>query len=377
VAVVLCGFAEALAAIETAWSLQDAGHRVVAFTRRGRRPPLRRCVEMHEVSAPEEDAEACVADVRALVERCGADAVLPLDDLALWVCARAHRPAVLVGAAGERLALALDKRAQVAAAGAAGFAVPETQVLEAARDAGLEPPCVLKPAEAVRERAGRLERPPTAVCGDAAELAAAIARVGPDEPALVQRWLPGVGEGLFALAAGDALSALSAHRRVRMLHPRGAGASACEGAPVDASLAGAATRLLAGWRGLAMVEVLRGDDGTAWFVELNARPWGSMALARRRGLEYPAWAVAQALDPGFVAPAGRPAEDRVRARHVGRELRHLATVLRGPRPPAPLPWPSRRATARAMLRWRGDALYNHRPGALRVLLDDTWQTVRP
>ena len=42
--------------------------------------------------------------------------------------------------------------------------------------------------------------------------------------------------------------------------------------------------------------------GPAWFVELNGRPWGSMALARRQGLEYPAWQVTLALD---ASVAGR------------------------------------------------------------------------
>ena len=39
---VLVGFAEAMAAIEATWSLQEAGFRVVAFTRGGAKPALRR-----------------------------------------------------------------------------------------------------------------------------------------------------------------------------------------------------------------------------------------------------------------------------------------------------------------------------------------------
>ena len=55
------------------------------------------------------------------------------------------------------------------------------------------------------------------------------------------------------------------------------------------------------WRGMFMLEFLRAKDGTAWFMELNGRPWGSMALARRSGLEYPAWALRQLNDSRFLA----------------------------------------------------------------------------
>ena len=49
-----------------------------------------------------------------------------------------------------------------------------------------------------------------------------------------------------------------------------------------------------------MIELLRDRDGVAWFMELNGRTWGSLALARRLGLEYPAWAALDAL--GIAAP---------------------------------------------------------------------------
>ena len=46
-----------------------------------------------------------------------------------------------------------------------------------------------------------------------------------------------------------------------------------------------------------MIELLRDRTGKVWFVELNGRPWGSMALSRRQGFEYPAWHVKLAIDP--------------------------------------------------------------------------------
>ena len=67
--VVLLGFAQAFAAIEAAWSLQDAGMQVVAFARRGTRSALSRMrdVIVPEVTPPEVSIEGCLADVAALV----------------------------------------------------------------------------------------------------------------------------------------------------------------------------------------------------------------------------------------------------------------------------------------------------------------------
>ena len=52
---VLIGFVEALAAIESAWSLQGAGFEVLGFSRRGSRPPLRRSasVQVYELTPPD------------------------------------------------------------------------------------------------------------------------------------------------------------------------------------------------------------------------------------------------------------------------------------------------------------------------------------
>jgi biotin carboxylase len=133
---------------------------------------------------------------------------------------------------------------------------------------------------------------------------------------------------------------------------------------------------LLGWQGMFMIELLRDHSGRAWFMELNGRAWGSMALAREMGFEYPAWAVQQLLRPEFdpTTPAPRPA---VVCRHLGRELIHLLMVFRGPKSSAYVDWPARFGTFRSVLTLRrSDRWYNQRPGANRIFLDDAWQTVR-
>lgn len=162
-----------------------------------------------------------------------------------------------------------------------------------------------------------------------------------------------------------------------MMNPDGSGSSACRAIAVDPQAAEAMRRMLAdeGWSGIAMVELLRDAAGRAWFMEVNGRTWGSTALARRLGLEYPAWAVGQTLGLEWSAPAAEAAEPQFLCRHLGRELVHLLAVLRGPRNGSREAWPGRLETLAAVSRIRrSDRWYNaeRRP----VLLADTVETLR-
>ena len=382
---VLIGFADALAAIESAWSLQEAGFEVSAFAREGSRPPLRRShsIELHPIARPEDDLSAAVADLRSLIGQVGADGVMPLDDVALWLCRDACEgsEATLIGPRDTQADLALDKRLQLEAATAAGFAVPPTTFLDPGQDREeIKFPLVVRPAVAVRASSGGLASAAGATtCADGTELAAALATAGGDGPLMAQPQLRGVSEGVFGLATPDGVRAWSAHRRVRMMNPAGSGSSACESIPLEDPLRESAARLIrdSGWSGLFMVELLRDEAGTPWFIELNGRAWGSMALARAASLEYPAWAADLALgrDCGPL-PADAP-PGRRRARHLGRELIHLLTVIRGPRSKA-VAWPRRSRTARDVFSWhRGDRVYNWRRklSELPLLIDDTVSTV--
>lgn len=369
---VLIGFADAFAAVESAWSLADEGFEVLAFTRAGTKPALAssRLARTLPVTAPEADARACVRDVAAMAARLGAHVVLPLDDLAVWVCNQARSlfaPTVQVaGPTGDAAIFALDKRRQLAEARAAGFAVPER---------GEHGPWIVKSALAAAEREGRLVRPVGRLARTSEEIDAAVARVG--GPVVVQQALTGVGEGVFGFAHGDGATGWSAHRRIRMMNPRGSGSSACRSIEVAEPVRVQAEKLLAaiGWRGMFMVELLRDAEGVPWFMEVNGRPWGSMALALRRGYDYPVWAVHQALDPDFRPTPVAIEPPHVVCRHLGRELIHLAAVMRGPTGADVGRWPKRRSTLREMRLSHADRWYNWRRGEARVFMRDTWSAL--
>jgi hypothetical protein len=124
-----------------------------------------------------------------------------------------------------------------------------------------------------------------------------------------------------------------------------------------------------------MLEYLRDASGTPWFMELNGRAWGSMALARRRGFEYPAWSVQQTVDPQFtpITPVAAP---EILCRNLGLELVHLLFVARGPRSDAQTRWPRLDEAVRDVCRRDPrDRLYNWNPSQPRVLLADTARTL--
>ena len=162
-----------------------------------------------------------------------------------------------------------------------------------------KPPWFVKPALAVEEREGRLVRPTGRVARDADAARAIAAEFA--GPAIAQPVITGTGEGVFGLATERGVVGWCAHRRVRMMNPRGSGSSACRSIPVATDVREAAERFvqLAGWRGIFMIELLRNDSDRPYFMELNGRSWGSMALSCRRGYAFPAWAVKSRLDPAF------------------------------------------------------------------------------
>jgi hypothetical protein len=437
---VLIGFADALAGIESAWSLTDHGFEVHTFARRGLRPAMARSrkVRVVEVTAPEDDALACAAEIADIAAKLAPAAVLPLDDHAVWLCDQAFgesRPGMVAGPTGRLATLALDKREQFKIAAAAGFAVPPYTLIntdhtgptptddsgpeassvwsnarhnpvttvaprrapasfagspgregpegafrpgdvngeqpqDGGGSGGLRPPeNIVKPALAVELHAGKLRRGSGRVASTAEQVRVAADAIG--GPVIVQQRVTGVGEGVFGLAVNGRAVVLTAHRRIRMMNPRGSGSSACRSTPVPDDVAGPVQQMIAaaGWHGLFMIELLREDEGRPWFMELNGRTWGSMALATRRGYSYPSWAVRAARDPAFV-PDEPEQVPHITARHLGRELVHLGFVLvRGDAP--------RLVTARDVLMWRrGDRWYNYRRGEQGVFFADTWATLR-
>jgi predicted ATP-grasp superfamily ATP-dependent carboligase len=389
---IIIGFAEALAAPEVAWSLVDCGFRVLAFNRSGQLPALRhsRFVEVFSIADPDKDLRQAGKDLESAVLRCCKGlpevlAVMPLDDQAVCLCGRAMLPdhVVVIGPRGEEVEIALNKHKQLECARAAGFSVPQSRYLERPEEVlryKVSFPVILKPARAVVQRGMGFAKGRCWICASAAELEAALSGWSTPMPMLLQRFIPGVGEGLFGLSTSCGVIGWSGHRRLRMMNPQGSGSSACTAVPeIEAESKSAAEQFLArvGWRGLFMIEMLRDSTGKLWFIEFNGRPWGSMALARRRGFEYPAWAALTALSLGeaFRIPQ---MQNRVPVcRHVGREILYLLYVSRGSKSRAITNWPSIWTALSQVVRiGRNDCWYNWRRNDPLVFVSDCLGTLR-
>ena len=392
-ATVVTVFAEALSAPEVAWSLLDAGFNVTSIARRGRGSALRhsRKVVCHEICPPEQDIAQALRDMVSVLNSFGDRhngpiLLFPLDDTALWMCSELapNESWILVGPGKSGADLALNKCQQTRLACEAGFKVPETGVASSVAQAialgeQIGFPLVLKPVECTPVRNGRKIARRTRICANANEFEAALREWNESIPVLLQKYIIGVGEGVFGLATPEGVQAWSAHRRLRMMNPHGSGASACVSIPVDPNIRQKTEALIgdARWTGLFMVELLRDRSGEAWFVELNGRPWGSMALARRQGLEYPAWSASMALAHGSHIGTAKSASPGLVCRNLGRELMYLLFVIRGPRSAAMVDWPSFWTAVRTILRTsRSERYYNWRSDDKKVFFADCFYTLR-
>jgi hypothetical protein len=391
-ATVLVGFAEAMSAPEVVWSLVDAGFRVVAFARKGRASAIRhsRHVVCHEICAPESDLQLSMAELSSLLDSLNqADGakliVFPLDDKAVWLCSHLQISSdwILAGPTGACADLALDKNLQVTSARDAGFNVPETAVARTAKDlfefsAAASYPIILKAVDSVPISDRKLYSCRKWICANDRELGSAIKQWKERVPLLAQNFITGVGEGVFGLATSEGVLAWSGHQRIRMMNPQGSGSSACISREVPAELRATAESFIkkAGWRGLFMIELLRDSSGKLWFVEINGRPWGSMALSRRQGFEYPAWHVQLALGGPTSAGSTTPTTRDLVCRNAGREFMHLLFVLKGAKSNALGQWPSFWKTLKDVVHvHRGGGLYNWRRDDPKVFLADFYYTV--
>jgi len=389
---ILIGFAEAVPTPEVIYSLLDVGYDIRVFSRRGAGAPLLKWLPVGDpifVTSPEEDIEAARRDLaNALLGPDAPDAIFALDDPGLWLVNRVlselpDGAVQAVHATGAAADIALDKIRQIEAARTAGLAVPETLVAYKPEDlqAVRTLPAIVKPALAEQAVAGQLSRGRVHYLLDPRELTRLLeASETITFPALIQPLVHGIGEGVFGFATKNGVVNWMGHERVRMMNPHGSGSSACRSLSPDAETRAKCAAMIQaiGWRGPFMIELLRGQDGRRWFMELNGRMWGSLALARRTGFDYPAWAVAQSRDADFVPPQVPPPPEPILMRHLGRELVHLLFVLRGPKSTFHRQsWPRFWSSLLGVLKpgpW--NSFYNYDKRFPRFFWADAWSVIR-
>lgn len=108
-------------------------------------------------------------------------------------------------------------------------------------------------------------------------------------PFLIQEYIKGEGQGIFALYNQGEPVVFFAHKRLREKPPSGGVSVLSESVEIDQHMREIAHKILnhVKWHGVAMVEFKVSPDGTPYLMEVNARFWGSLQLAIDAGVDFP------------------------------------------------------------------------------------------
>src|SRR5581483_4530906 len=111
---------------------------------------------------------------------------------------------------------------------------------------------------------------------------------------LVQTFTPGIGVGFSCLVSDGKIFIPFQWERIRETDPRGSGSSSRKSVPLDERIVDFSTSLImaSGYQGIVMVEYKEAlDTGEPILMEINGRPWGSIALPIADGIDYPRYFV--------------------------------------------------------------------------------------
>jgi predicted ATP-grasp superfamily ATP-dependent carboligase len=313
--------------------------------------------------SPRVDPEgALTVLIRAAKER-RLDLIVPVgDELTLLLSEERDRFAGVCALAlpsRDGYATTQDKLATLALAREREVPVPRTALVstvEEARNAAdsLGWPVVVKPRSSSARPVGRgVEHYEVSYAENPAALDAELAGLAGRYEILLQEYCRGEGHGVeLLLHRGRPLTAFQ-HRRMHEVPITGGASALRESVPLDPTLFEYSTRLLAAldWTGLAMVEFKLGPDGPR-LMEINGRVWGSLPLAFKSGVDFPARMAELFLGSG---PRNGDAPDTsyelgVRSRNLDLEVIWIASTLRGRRGHRLVEVPARREAIRAAVR---------------------------
>jgi FAD-dependent urate hydroxylase len=239
----------------------------------------------------------------------------------------------------ERVRRCLDKSELAAAAERHGLAPPASAVcrdgagaLRAAHDLGF--PLLAKPISSVIERSVPPRRLGSALVQNESELEAALAGYGGSM--IVQRRVEGEVVSFGGVFAGGRLLGEAFSRYRRTWHPEAGNACCSRTEDAPGSLRDQVTSVLQdlGWEGLFELELIETAEDSDWHaIDMNPRPYGSMALAIGAGANLPAiWC--EYLLGG--CPKEVKARPGVEYRWTDADLRYGLSQLQAGRPTAAL-----------------------------------------
>lgn len=336
-------------------SLGRRGWRVVAADSDRRSPGFRSRFVGERVlyPPPAEDADAAIEELWQAARRLDVDLIIPVtDEIILPLSTVRDRFAPVCRLAlpdAAALAVTSNKWATLSLAERLAIPIPRTilahSVDEAVSQTTFGWPVVVKPESSRTYGDGSVKGFTVAYANSPDELARQMEVLAGRCPALIQEYCPGDGHGVELLLDGGSVIAAFQHHRLHEVPITGGASSWRESVPLDPELFSYSARILAelSWTGLAMVEFKVGARGPQ-LMEINGRVWGSLPLAVRSGMDFPARLADLYLAPTSPIPAA-PDTSYVlgrRCRNLELEVAWIASALAGRRRYPFLPAPTRR-----------------------------------
>jgi FAD-dependent urate hydroxylase len=310
---------ETRAAVAVARGLADAGFEVGAAAAMHARPAAahwsRSVTERILTPDPVADAAGFLDTLERVVSRGNFSALVPGSDASLLNVSRGRDrldPHVGIGLpTHERVRRSLDKTVLATIAARHALDPPSTitcrdsaQALAAAREIGF--PVVVKPLSSIIEDTRPRRRVGSVLVADTDKLQRVMAAFG--GAGLVQQHAGGSVVSFAGVFADGRLLAETVSRYHRTWYP--GGGNACYSETIDASAA-LRERVVAllddlGWEGLFELELIEGERASWHAIDMNPRPYGSLALAIGARANLPAiWCrhlLGSASAPARAAP---------------------------------------------------------------------------
>ena len=292
----------------------------------------RYCAERFAYPSPRSEPNAFIHCLAAECRRRRIDVLYPMSDISMYhVLKHRDRLGSVVVPYGsfeayERLS---DKWRFFQLVAELGLSMPRTHFVESAADLDriapeLRFPLVVKPYRSQLWAQGRWLHARVCYADSLSELKSITASVEylAGQRFLLQEYIHGENQGIFALANRGVPEAYFANRRVRDVPPEGGIVVLAESIPMNPATRVIAERLLShvGWHGVAMIEC-KIRDGVPYILETNARFWASTQLAVDCGVDYP-WLLYQ-LATGRPRDSVGPYQEHRRLRDLLGDIEHF------------------------------------------------------
>lgn len=263
------------------------------------------------------------------------------------------------------LEISSDKYRTIQRAKRLGIAVPRTCLIESQSKLSAAGetkfPIVIKDRFSVRWLGEKAVFGSVAYAYSQAEAESQVsARLQAAGDVLIQEFVAGTGIGFSCFIASGEMFLPFQWERIREVDPRGSASSARKSIPLDDEVVAKSGRLLIeiGFEGMAMVEYKKTADGKMTLMEINGRPWGSLALPVACGIDYPRYLIDWTLN-GTLPPKIMPYQANTLCRRVVGELTYLSNLRAGKPQGWKSPYPSFwKSVTQMALPWRPGMHYD-------------------